>query len=66
MISDSVPKVIARKVLSAVFRLARPIRLTCREGDLRDLVTQSGAHQLDANAGSLAFDKCLSIEDAKL
>ena len=46
-ISDSVPKAIARKVLSPVFHLARPIRLICREGDLRDLVTQLAAHQLD-------------------
>jgi LysR family transcriptional regulator, transcriptional activator of nhaA len=46
-ISDSVPKAIARKVLLPVFRLARPVRLVCREGDLRDLVTQLAAHQLD-------------------
>jgi LysR family transcriptional regulator, transcriptional activator of nhaA len=46
-ISDSVPKVIARKVLLPVFRLPRPVRLVCREGDLRDLVTQLAAHQLD-------------------
>src|SRR6478736_7693386 len=46
-ISDSVPKVLARKVLLPVFRLPRPVRLVCREGDLRDLVTQLAAHQLD-------------------
>jgi LysR family transcriptional activator of nhaA len=46
-ISDSVPKVIARKVLLPVFRLPRPIRLVCREGDLRDLIPQLAAHQLD-------------------
>ena len=46
-ISDSVPKVIARKVLLPVFRLPRPVHLVCREGDLRDLVTQLAAHQLD-------------------
>jgi LysR family transcriptional regulator, transcriptional activator of nhaA len=46
-ISDSVPKVIARKVLLPVFRLPRPVRLVCREGSLRDLVTQLAAHQLD-------------------
>ncbi len=46
-ISDSVPKVIARKVLLPIFRLPRPVRLVCREGDLRDLVTQLAAHQLD-------------------
>lgn len=46
-ISDSVPKVIARKVLLPVFSLARPVRLICREGDLRELVTQLAAHQLD-------------------
>ena len=46
-ISDSVPKVIARKVLLPVFRLPRPVRLVCREGNLRDLVTQLAAHQLD-------------------
>jgi LysR family transcriptional regulator, transcriptional activator of nhaA len=46
-ISDSVPKVLARKVLSPVFRLPRPVRLVCREGDLRNLVTQLAAHQLD-------------------
>src|ERR1700737_2452475 len=46
-ISDSVPKVIARKVLLPVFRLPRPVRLVCREGDLRDLVPQLAAHQLD-------------------
>ncbi len=38
---------IARKVLLPVFRLPRPVRLVCREGDLRDLVTQLAAHQLD-------------------
>jgi LysR family transcriptional activator of nhaA len=46
-ISDSVPKALARKVLLPVFRLPRPVRLVCREGDLRDLVTQLAAHQLD-------------------
>jgi LysR family transcriptional regulator, transcriptional activator of nhaA len=46
-ISDSVPKVIAHKVLLPVFRLGRPVRLVCREGNLRDLVTQLAAHQLD-------------------
>jgi LysR family transcriptional regulator, transcriptional activator of nhaA len=46
-ISDSVPKVLARKVLLPVFRLPRPVRLVCREGNLRDLVTQLAAHQLD-------------------
>jgi LysR family transcriptional regulator, transcriptional activator of nhaA len=46
-ISDSVPKVIARKVLLPVFRLPRPVRLVCRAGDLRDLVTQLAARQLD-------------------
>lgn len=46
-ISDSVPKAIARKVLLPVFCLGRPIRLICREGDLRHLVTQLAAHQLD-------------------
>jgi len=39
--------VIARKVLLPVFRLPRPVRLVCREGNLRDLVTQLAAHQLD-------------------
>ena len=38
---------IARKVLLPVFRLPRPVRLVCREGNLRDLVTQLAAHQLD-------------------
>jgi LysR family transcriptional activator of nhaA len=46
-ISDSVPKVIARKILAPVFRLPRPVRVVCREGNLSDLVTQLAAHQLD-------------------
>jgi LysR family transcriptional regulator, transcriptional activator of nhaA len=46
-ISDSVPKVALVRFLLPVFRLPRPVRLVCREGNLRDLVTQLAAHQLD-------------------
>jgi LysR family transcriptional activator of nhaA len=46
-ISDSVPKLIAYRLLSKATGLAEPVRLVCREGQFDDLLAALALHRLD-------------------
>lgn len=46
-IADSVPKLIAHRVVSPSLDLAEPIRLNCREGRLTVLLAELAVHHLD-------------------
>ncbi|MFT4730556.1 MAG: LysR family transcriptional activator of nhaA [Granulosicoccus sp.] len=44
---DSIPKLIALRVLEPVFELDEPIRMTCREGSMDQLLAELAIHRLD-------------------
>lgn len=46
-ISDSVPKLVAYRLVEPALRLAQPVRLTCREGRLASLLADLAVHKLD-------------------
>jgi LysR family transcriptional activator of nhaA len=46
-IVDSLPKLVAHRVLRPVFQLTPPVHLICREGKLGELLAQLAAHRLD-------------------
>ena len=46
-IADSVPKIVVRQHLAPAFKLEKPIRITCREGSLEELVAQLVGFKLD-------------------
>ncbi len=44
---DSLPKTIVRQQLALVFQLSRSVHVICREGSLKELITQLAGHKLD-------------------
>lgn len=44
---DSIPKLVALRVLEPVFSLEDPVRIVCREGPLDTLVAELAIHRLD-------------------
>jgi LysR family transcriptional activator of nhaA len=46
-ITDAVSKLITFEILKATFRLADPVHIICREGEIGSLVNQLQAHRLD-------------------
>jgi LysR family transcriptional activator of nhaA len=44
---DSVPKIVVRQHLAPVFALGRSVNVICREGSLKELITQLVGHKLD-------------------
>ncbi len=46
-ITDSLPKLLAYKILKPVFQLPKPIQVSCLEGKMPDLIAQLGAYRLD-------------------
>lgn len=46
-ISDSLPKLIAYRLLAGVLDLPEPVRLVCREGEFNDLLADLALHRLD-------------------
>jgi LysR family transcriptional regulator, transcriptional activator of nhaA len=56
-VADSVPKIIVRQQLTAVFDLGRSVHVTVREGSLEELIAQLANHKLDI---VLADEPCTS------
>jgi LysR family transcriptional regulator, transcriptional activator of nhaA len=46
-VADSLPKIVVRQHLNAVFELGRSVRVIAREGSLEELITQLAGHKLD-------------------
>ena len=46
-ISDALPKLIAYRLMEAVFHLPQQVRLVCREGEFDTLLAELALHQLD-------------------
>lgn len=46
-ISDSLPKLIAYRLLAGVLGLPEPVRLVCREGEFDDLLADLALHRID-------------------
>ncbi|MGE0387173.1 MAG: transcriptional activator NhaR [Gammaproteobacteria bacterium] len=46
-ISDVVPKLVAYRVLEPVLKLDPPVRLSCRDGKLEELLVELSRHRLD-------------------
>jgi len=46
-VSDALPKLIAGRLLAAVYRLPQPVRLACYEGKFDDLLAELALHRLD-------------------
>ncbi len=44
---DSIPKLVALRILEPAFNLETPIRVVCREGDLEKLLADLAMHNLD-------------------
>ena len=60
-IADSVPKAIAYRLLEPALGLARPVRLICHEGGLRDLLAQISVQRLDMVIADEPMGRQLSV-----
>ncbi len=61
-IADSVPKAIAYRLLEPALGLARPVRLFCHEGGLRDLLAQISVQRLDMVIADEPMGRQLSVK----
>lgn len=46
-VTDSIPKLIAFRIIESALALDKPVRLDCHEGELPDLIAELALHRLD-------------------
>ncbi len=61
-IVDSMPKLIAYRILQPVLTLDSPVRLTCHEGNLERLLSELAVHRLDVVLSDRPLPTGLSIK----
>ena len=59
---NSIPKLIASRILQPVLQSEIPIRLVCREGGLENLLSELAVHQLDLVLSDRAIPSGLSVK----
>lgn len=59
---NSIPKLVASRILQPVFESEIPIRLVCREGGLENLLGDLAVHQLDLVLSDRAIPAGLSVK----
>jgi len=60
-IADSVPKMVAYRLVEPALRLAEPVRLVCREGRLTPLLADLAVHRLDLVIADRALPANLNV-----
>ncbi len=59
---DSIPKLVASRILQPVFDCEAPVRLICREGGLQSLLGDLAVHQLDLILSDRPIPSGLSVK----
>lgn len=59
---DSIPKLIAYRILEPVLRLDYPVKLVCHEGDLEQLLAELAMHRVDMVLSNRPLPQGLSVK----
>lgn len=61
-ITDSIPKLVASRMLQPVFTMEPPVRLTCREGSIDRLLVELAGYRLDIVLADESASRSLQIK----